>query len=195
MTSITRNFNTDDNFWETNPAFKTIAVFNNFYKEDKTKKKVKSSQIMWAIAFLLDPHQDNPWKNLSNNDKKLLIIDDYLNDKKFEWDKYDILVDEYYKRVLTSVERDFFELVEKMNERKEFIKVTPYTLDTFEFNEASGKTRKVSGNAMSLDKMIVDTAKLYEQLELIKQKLAKEKQIDGETKAGMQESATEKGLL
>jgi len=82
-----------------------------------------------------------------------------------------------------------------MNERKEFIKNTRYTLDTYEYNEETGKSRKISGTAIHLDKMVIDTAKLYEQLKAVKEKLIKEKEIEGETKGGMQESATEKGLL
>lgn len=194
MTTITRDFNTDENFWETNPAFKSISVFNEFFEQDKSKGKKKSSQIMWAIAFLLDPHQDNPWKNLSDEDRRMLIVEDYIKDDKFKWSKYKDLQEEYYNRVLTLAEKDYVELVEKMHERKEFIKNTPYSLDAKE--EIDGKMRVVKGTAYQLDKMVIDTAKLYEQLDLVKQKLEKEKQMaDGETKAGMQESATEKGLL
>lgn len=193
MTTIVRNFNTSDNFWEINPAFKTIKLFNSFNEEDKSKGKKESSQIMWALAFLLDPHTDNPWKNLSEDDKKLLIMDDYLSNLKFNWDDYQELIDEYYNRVLTLAEKDFYELQEKMHERKEFIKNTPYSLDSMQ--EIDGRMKLVKGTSAQLDKMVVDTAKLYEQLELVKQKLEKEKLSDGETKAGMQESATEQGLL
>jgi len=193
MTSITRTFNTDEIFWETNPSFLTISKFEHFYNLDKSKGKKKSSQIMWAIAFLLDPHPDNVWKNLNESDKKMLIVDDYLKDDKFKWDEYQDLINEYYNRVLTLAQKDFYELQEKMTERKEFIKNTPYSLDSME--EIDGKMRIVKGTAAQLDKMVVDTAKLYEQLELVKQKLEKEAAQDGETKGGMQESATEKGLL
>lgn len=193
MTTIVRNFNTNDNFWETNPSFLSIGLFKRFNEEDKSKGKKNSSQIMWAIAFLLDPHVDNPWKNLSEQDKKILIADEYLEQPNFEWEKYEALIEEYYKRVLTLAEKDFYELMEKMHERKEFIKNTPYTLDTLE--EVDGRIRSIKGTAIQLDKMVTDTIKLYEQLELVKQKLEKEKLSDGETKGGMQESATEKGLL
>lgn len=195
MTSIIRNFNTDDNFWETNPAFKSIGVFRDFYDEDTSKGKATSSQLMWAVAFLLDPHHDNPWKNLSEDDKKMLIRDDFLKKDVFDWKAIDHIVKEYYNRVLTMAEKDFYELMEKMHERKEFIKNTPYSLDAYELNEETGKKKLVKGTAAQLDKMVVDTIKLYEQLELVKQKIEKQQQIDGETKAGMQESATEKGLL
>lgn len=193
MTTIVRNFNTDDNFWETNPSFKSIEKFRHFYELDKSRSKKISSHIMWAIAFLLDPHQDNPWKNLSEVDKKILIADEYLEVAKFKWEDYQDLIDEYYQRVLTLAEKDFYELIEKMHERKEFIKNTEYTLDSLE--EIDGRTRSIKGTAAQLDKMVVDTAKIYEQLELVKQKLEKEKNSDGETKGGMQESATEQGLL
>lgn len=193
MTSITRTFNTDENFWETNPAFLTISKFEHFYDLDKSKGKKKSSQIMWAIAFLLDPHQDNVWRNLNEHDKKMLIVDDYLKNSKFKWSEYQDIIDEYYNRVLTLAEKDFYELQEKMHERKEFIKNTPYSLDALE--EVDGKMRVIRGTAAQLDKMVVDTAKLYEQLEVVKQKLEKEAAQDGETKGGMQESATEQGVL
>lgn len=193
MTSITRTFNTDENFWETNASFLTVSKFEHFYNLDKSKGKKKSSQIMWAIAFLIDPHQDNIWKNLNEHDKKMLIVEDYLKDKKFKWSEYQDIIDEYYNRALTLAEKDFYELQEKMTERKEFIKNTPYSLDAIE--EIDGRMRTVKGTAAQLDKMVVDTAKLYEQLELVKQKLEKEAAQDGETKGGMQESATEQGIL
>ena len=193
--SLLRNFNTDENFWETNPIFKTVKIFEEFYNKDKTKGKKKSSQIMWAIAFLVDPHEHNIWKNLTELDKKVLIQDDFLKNDNFNWSEYQELIDEYYNRVLSIPEKDFQELIDKMNERKEFIKLTPYTLDSYEEDPSTGKLRLIKGNAKDLDKMVVDTAKLYEQLEIVKAKLERSKAIDGETKAGMQESATEKGLL
>ncbi|AGO48984.1 hypothetical protein N356_gp092 [Cellulophaga phage phi14:2] len=195
MDSIVRNFNTNDNFWETNPSFLTVAIFQKFNSEDKSKGKSKSSQIMWAIAFLLDPHQDNIWRNLSDEDKRLLIVEDYLKIKDFKWNDYQELIDSYYSRCLTVPEKDYLELIDKMTERKNFIKNTPYTLDSYEIDERSGRPKLIKGNAKDLDKMVVDTVKLYEQLEVVKEKLEKSKHQDGETKGGMQESATEKGLL
>lgn len=179
MESIVRNFNTDENFWETNPSFKLIKEFKEFHDTDKSKGKGKSSQLMWAIAFLVDPHEHNIWKNLIEEDKKMLIQDDFLKKKDFDWEEYQPLIDTYYNLVLTTPEKDYLELISKMTERKQFIKDTPYTLD----------------NAKILDDMVLKTAKLYEELEVVKQKLAQSKDIDGETKGGMQESATEKGLL
>ncbi len=190
MDSLVRNFNTDDNFWETNPIFKTVKIFNNFYQADKSRKKKTSSQIMWAVAFLIDQHEENIWRNLNDHDKRTLIAEEYLNDKEFQWELYTDIIQEYEKRILTVPERDFVELVEKMHERKNFIKNTPYTLDTL-----SEEGKIIKGTAKDLDKMVVDTTKLYEQLEIVREKLEKKRQIEGETKGGMKESATEQGLL
>lgn len=194
MESLVRNFNTKDNFWETNPIFLTVSAFEEFHDKDKSKGKNKSSQIMWAIAFLIDPHEHNIWRNLSEEDKKLLITEDYLKDKKFKWYDYQNLIDEYFKRALTSPEKDYYELIEKMEERKKFIKETPYSLDRYEESD-DGRSKLIKGNAKDLDTMVVNTVKLYDQLELVREKLEKSKLGDGETKGGMQESATEKGLL
>lgn len=179
MESVVRNFNTDENFWETNPSFKLIKEFKEFHDKDKSKGKRNSSQIMWAVAFLIDPHEHNIWRNLIEEDRKMLIQDDFLKKKDFNWEDYEDLTDLYYKLVLTVPEKDYLELISKMTERKQFIKDTSYTLD----------------NAKILDDMVLKTAKLYEELEVVKQKLSQSKQIDGETKGGMQESATEQGLL
>ena len=188
--TLTRNFNTDDNFWETNPIFKTVKIFREFYESDKSRKKGNSSRIMWAIAFLIDQHEENIWRNLTEEDKKTLIAEEYLENKEFEWHLYQDIIGEYEKRIMTVAERDFVELMEKMHERKNFIKNTPYTLDT---TDSDGKT--IKGTAKDLDTMVVNTTKLYDQLEIVKQKLERSKQLDGETRGGMKESATEQGLL
>tara|TARA_R110000851_G_scaffold157308_1_gene300159 strand:+ start:8510 stop:9082 length:573 start_codon:yes stop_codon:yes gene_type:complete len=190
MTTITRTFETQENFWQINPSFLTIKSFREFNKSDKSKNKSNSSQVMWAIAFLIDPHTDNPWKNLGGQDKRDLIKNDYLD---IDWDQHQNLIDEYYSRCLTPAERNLFDIIEKMNERAKFIKNTEYSLDQYE--EMDGRSKLVKGTAVQLDKMVVDTKKIYDQLEQVQQMVAKEKSDGGKTKGGMQESAAEQGLL
>jgi|TARA_R110000796_G_scaffold236214_1_gene355441 hypothetical protein len=190
MTTITRTFETQENFWQINPSFLTIKSFREFNKSDKSKNKSNSSQVMWAIAFLIDPHTDNPWKNLGEQDKRDLIKNDYLD---IDWDQHQNLIDEYYSRCLTPAERNLFDIIEKMNERAKFIKNTEYSLDQYE--EMDGRSKLVKGTAVQLDKMVVDTKKIYDQLEQVQQMVAKEKSDGGKTKGGMQESAAEQGLL
>ncbi len=63
MTSISRNWNTDENYWSLHPQMKTIKAFRELYERDKKKSKRDSSTMMWAIALLVDPHEQNPWRN------------------------------------------------------------------------------------------------------------------------------------
>jgi len=190
MTTIVRTFDTNENFWLVNPSFLTIKKFREFNKSDKSKNKNTSSQIMWAIAFLVDPHTDNPWKNLADQDKRNLIVTDYC---KVEWDNHEDLIEEYYNRCLTPGERNLFDIIEKMNERSKFIKNTEYSLD--EYEEVGGRSKLTKGTAAQLDKMVVETKKIYEYLDSVQQMVDKEKTDGGKTKGGMQESAAEQGLL
>lgn len=190
MTTITRTFDTNESFWVVNPSFLTISIFKDLHDSDKSKNKVISSQTMWAIAFLIDPHTDNPWKSLAVEDKKLLIYNDYY---KIDWDKSQKYIDEYYKRCLSLAEKDLHDIQEKMHERAMFIKNTEYTLDSME--EIDGRVKLVKGTAPQLDKMVVETKKIYEHLDAIRQLMDKEQGNEGKTKGGMQESAAEQGLL
>lgn len=178
MTTITKNFNTDSNFWETNQAFKTIKLFREFYEEDKSKKKENSSQIMWAIALLIDPNEANPWRNYSEESKRLLIADEYLNNPKFDFNSVKHLISEYENRCLTVAEKELVRFERKIVERGDFIANTKITLE----------------NAHELDKMMLNTTKITEQYKIIKDMLSKE-ESEGHLKAGAEKSASEKGLI
>lgn len=190
MDSITRNWNTDENYWLMNPIMKTIGVFNNLYKKDKSKAKAQSSKLMWAIAIYCDSNEENPWRNLAEAEKKELIAEDFLNDPKFNWEHPEIieLINTYDKYCLTVAERHLKDLQNKALERGEFIKKVPYSLDTYE----DGKVLK--GTAAQLDTMIVNSIKLFQQLEAIEAQIYKEK-AEGVGRGGATESASEKGLI
>ena len=47
-------FDIERNFWETHPDFKAAGPIGNLYKGDKTKKKDKTSRLMWTIALIWD---------------------------------------------------------------------------------------------------------------------------------------------
>ena len=68
---ILEAFNTDVNFWKLHPQLKVPSPFAAIYKEDKSKAKGKSSQIMWAIALLVDP--DSKFSNISFPTRKNMI--------------------------------------------------------------------------------------------------------------------------
>ena len=169
MTTIVQNFidvslNTDLNFWDVNPLFKTISVFKEFYTKDKSAKKKDSSKVMWAIALLIDPNDGNPWKNYSEDSKKLLIKTEFLEDEDFDFEDYKELLEEYENRCLTIAEKELVRFERKIVGRGNFIAKTKYTLD--EFNEDTGKL--IKGTADQLDKVMLNTTKINEQYNIIK---------------------------
>ena len=91
MTSIVKVWVPQENYWVIHPMAQEFGVFKKFYSKDKSKKKEKSSRIMWAIATLIDPHEDNILRNQPEQERKMLIATDYLDDPKFNWEHPEIV--------------------------------------------------------------------------------------------------------
>lgn len=191
MASITKHWNTDLNYWDLHPIMKTIKAFGDLYSSDKSKKKTKSSLLMWAIAMYCDTHEENPWRNTAKNECRILIKTDVLKDDKFDWEHPEIknLISEYDKKCLTTSERELKRLERKFQERGDFIDATKYSLDDV---DASGKT--IKGTADQLDKMFVNSKKIQDLLEDIRAQVDKEKS-ESQLKGGATKSASEKGML
>lgn len=176
--SLLTNFQLDANFWQTYPQMILPKAFNDLYKKDKSKGKEESSKIMWAIAMLVDTAEDNKFAHLSEDDRKALIKSDYLGDDKFSFDSYKDIVDLYTHLHMSKLEAELRRQELKLEERAKFINDTEYDLETGE----------------KLDKFMLNTAKLYDQIDVLKDKIKLEKD-SGTTRGGRQESATEKGLI
>lgn len=173
--SLLKNFNPEMSFWEANPSVNSIPEF------DKLKSKVgksKSSRILWAIAFLLDKGQDNMWRNVSEKDAKILIKDEYLKMKDFKFEDYEEQMNAYKRHLMTAAERSLLAWERKMEERDDFIKSTPYDLDTLP----------------KLDLAAAKTIDLFKNFSKIKEDLERES-ADGKLRGGAQESASEQGLI
>lgn len=194
MKSIVKIWDTNENYWELHPIVKTIPQFNKFYTEDKSKNKDVSSRIMWAIAFYVDQHEDNPWRNVLEEDKISLIEEDYMKGYKFSFndDKVKQLIEVYIDTCMSIPEKELYILIKKLQERSAFIKDTPYSLDYFE--ETDKGFKKIKGTAEQLDKMLTGTVNIYKQIEQIKKNITEEAN-KGATRGGVTESASEKGLL
>lgn len=192
MTSISRHWNIDENYWQLHPVMKTIRVFKNLHDKDKSKGKAQSSKLMWAIALYVDPHEDNVWRNSEEDERKMLISSDYLDDKGFNWDHPEIqeMCDTYRYHCLSIAEKELIAYEQKLVERGKFIMQTPYTLDYFD--EVTGKPKK--GTAGQLDTMLVNSGKLFDQLEEIKSKIAQES-AEGHLRGGAAESLAESGRI
>jgi len=177
-----------ENYWLLNPGMLSIAVFRDLHKADKSKGKGKSSKLMWAIALFCDPHEDNPWKNTSRVDKEILIAEEHLENVKFDWSDEGIqaLIDTYDGKCLTIAERELIELEDKVKDRARFVKSTKYSLDSVEDG------RIIKGTAEQLDKMLLNTSKIYDSFDTIREKIAKEA-AKGQLRGGATESASESG--
>lgn len=191
MTSLLKVWNSSENFWVANPMMLSVNIFKQVYDKDKSKNKKSSSKLMWAIALLVDPNEANPWKNVGIHDKYKLIAEDFLEDKDFNWEHNEIqdLIEEYKERCLTIAEKQLIRFEKKLVQRGDFIDKTDYSLDTYDDNG-----RVIKGTADQLDKMMVATSKIYDQLESIKAKILKENS-EGSLRGGAAESASESGEL
>jgi hypothetical protein len=191
MTRLVKTWLPQESFWILHPMAQEFGPFKVLYTKDKSKNKKESSTIMWAIAMLVDPHEDNLIRNQSLKEKKALIAEDYLNDKKFNWDHPEIkgLREFYFDNCLTIAEKELVRYEEKLVQRGDFISDQSYTMD---FYDDRGKI--VKGTADQLDKMMLNSSKIFAEIENIKDKLTRE-DVEGQLKGGATESASEAGML
>lgn len=165
---MVETFDTEENFWDLYPEFKIALSFKELYNRDKTKDKNRTSKMMWFIALTRDPN--SKFYNLPQSEKESIIGEDYMGDiKYFDKNQKELspLIEDYYKLAISPAKRHLIDWDIKINERSEFIKQVPYTLDTFE----------------DLDKMVSQTAKIYDNLTKIRDNLSKE-EGEGNVKGG-----------
>ena len=171
-------YNPDVNFWEVNGNVRAIKEFNTFYEKDKSKGKLVSNKIMWAISFLHE-RDNNKFINYPIDERKQLIVENLFDVKdEFNWDKYEKLSEIYAKTCLDSLDRAINSLEIKLDERSKFLLETDYTLQS----------------AKTLDDIFTATSKIQGLLDEMKAKRNK-LDDDGQTKGGFKESASEKGLI
>lgn len=190
--ALTTNWDIEHNYWELNPMVKAIAIFRDFEKQDKSKKKFKSSKVMWAIAMLVDTDERNPYNNVLATIRPKMIAEDFLEDPAFEWEDDFVIAlkDAYTDLVMSSNKKELYRLEKKLSERGDFIDRTPYTMDSY---SDDGK-RELKGTASQLDKMMKDSLAIFKQIEDIKELIAIE-DAASQLVGGAQESASDKKLI
>ena len=176
--SLLNSFDTDVNIWEVEPQLKIPKLFAELYNNDKSKGKAHSSKIMWAIALLVDGSESNKFRNYKEADRRYLIASDFLMDEFFDFESIKELINLYAELNSSKLEKELRQQELKLEERAKFINDTPYNLD----------------NGEKLDKFLINTGKLYEQIKSLKDQIRAERD-GGNTKGGMRESASEQGLI
>lgn len=192
---IVEEFTPSISFWEVCPQLTVAGSTKQVYDEDKSKKKVDSSNLMWFIALSTD--LNSKFYNLPEvgpDNKYELLGADILGDKNYYKrfkDKCDRLISFYIKLQDTPAQRALREWDQKMIERAEFIKDTKFSMDSYEIDPETGKMIKIPGTADTLDKMMGATPKLYADYERIVKSLSNS-ELDSENLGGGETSLSDK---
>lgn len=183
--SVIKTFDDKQNFWQVNPQFKLMGPFKNFYDSDKTKNKNNSSQIMWAIAFRLDPSDNNIYRNLSDEDKMKYLSEDFIKSKTFKWEDYEELTDFYRSLILTQAQKSLISWNEILEMRDKELKT---------WYKDALKTKDMN-LIVELDKIVSLTAKFFQDYKKIKEDFVKEDETISRGSGNKIKSLTDSGEI
>jgi hypothetical protein len=195
--SLINNFNTDENFWVVNPQFKNIQPFKGMHNSDRSRNKAATSKVMWYVAQITDSSEKNLFRNIVFEERVQLLAQDFMEEVDY-YDKnkdfLDSLIKVYEKLHTTPALKALEEWNEKILERSQFIKNTPYEMDSYEMDERTGKPVLVKGTAKDLDAMMKNTKAIYDQYHQILASLDEESE-ESQVKGGQQLSLSDLGEI
>tara|TARA_R110000868_G_scaffold64652_3_gene194180 strand:- start:810 stop:1328 length:519 start_codon:yes stop_codon:yes gene_type:complete len=150
-----------NNFWKDYPELRIPEAIASLYEKDKSKDKIESSQIMWAIHL-----SEHPESNFYNNpDKRDVLAKSFLKDEKFKWESYQKVINEYKATCFTPAEQALVTWDELMKMRDTSLK---------EMYKAATKD-KDTDELVKLDKMLVATPKMFDDYKRVKKDFEDEK--------------------
>lgn len=158
----------DKDFFTLNSHFLSIKEFRDLKKEDK-----EASNIMWAIAHLVEERPINPLCNISYNERLEQILYFY---PKFDIDKHEDLIQTYKKYTQSSVIKTFVREKESMELREHTISKSqkalndqlvadPLLLSKREFKDAWLAIENMRKNSKSLWDNYLDIESKFKQEE------------------------------
>jgi len=163
-------------FWELNPEYKLI--FEDFYKKDRSKGKLYSSTVMWAMYLKL--HPESSLYNMSEKEEFIKVK--FVKDDKFDWDKYEIIEFLFKDSILTQAEKSLYDWNELMRKRDKYLKNKDYYFDEYKTDEngdnittKTGAFVVLKGTAEQLDKAQAITIKYFNEYSKILKELSEEK--------------------
>jgi hypothetical protein len=177
------HFDKEKNFWDEYPNLLLMQPFKKFHGRDRSAEKKRSSAEMWGFAFLYDMGPANFLRNIAFEKRKVLVANDILETPKYDFDKEKAVRDRMKELCQPSPQRSLDALLRKLDVRAEFIEDTNYTLDGF---TEKGKLKK--GTADQLDRMMVNSGKIYEQVEFWQRKVIMERDTRKDKKKTESES-------
>jgi len=163
-------------FWELNPEY--ILIFEDFHKKDRSKGKLFSSTVMWAMYLKL--HPESSFYNMSNKEEFIKIK--FVKDDKFDWTKYVDIELLFRDTILSQAEKSLFEWNELMHKRDKYLKSKDYYFDEYATDEngdniitKTGNLVTIKGTAEQLDKAQQVTIKYFNEYTKILKELNEEK--------------------
>ena len=179
-------------FWDMFPYMKDVGLFKKLHRADRSKDKNKSSKVMWYLALVKDI--DSEFYSLDKEEQNDIINDtldldcvDYMGSRE-EMDLYLNYFEDFIDTVITA---DIRSMEDKLRERKRFIQSTPYSLDVMVYPEdgESFKPYLKKGTAAQLDKMVVETKHIHEEIRKLREAARDEQSEQG--KGGRESSFLE----
>lgn len=188
-------YNPSANFWEVNPQFKTLTVFAEFYKKDRSTNKNKSSKVMWVICGITDSqsnYHDMPDDKEAKIGKYKTIGADLMKDENW-WDdnieKYQHLDDEYCRIYKTRAQRALENWFRNLEDRQKVFDETPY-----EIGLTNQEGKLVGSNVKVKDDMFAINGKLWaEYLKIME--IVEAENAEGGVKGGSMESGSDTGRI
>jgi hypothetical protein len=175
---LLNSYTGNDNFWVTNPQLLLSDKLKKLYDGDKSKDKVESSKIMYAVCFLIDPSEENRiFRAMLWDDRKSEIAKSYLRNPDFNWDLYTDIIAVCEELILSPIEKSLMYFYKKLQERDKFINDRPYDEVNYEM----------------LDKLLSNTNKFWDYYRGLQKELLKE--TDKINKGGKTSSLSDSGKI
>ena len=185
------SFETNENFWLVHPELKAAGALADLHRKDKTRGKDQSSRIAWCVKLIWDRKSIYYGLPETGPDNKIdLVFEDFFGDSKYygkNTEKILALRDFYIKLYDTPAIRSLRNLEKKMQERDDFLRDTPYDMGE------RGDRGYLYGTVDTLDKMMANTKKFYDQYEESRKAVEQEEQQS--TKGDVTQSLSDQGAM
>ena len=199
MRNVVESYSKNSNFWEENPQLAVINPFKTLMKDDKSKGKVESSNLMWAIALINHPKSDLYYVE----NKEFVIAKDMLGLKESSidkfWDNNKHLVDAFTGACLSQAERSLVDWYGYMRKRDIYLKNTEYYFDQYKTDNngdnivsKTGQFVTEKGTAEQLDKAWGASKSMWADYEKIIKTVSEEEVV---VKNKREKSSTAKGEI
>lgn len=130
---------------------------------------------MWAITYFVHPESDLAFYD---KPKRRKLIEKNVYKGELNWDEHENLIRLFEDGILTRNQKYVILWRDKMEERADLLRRTPYTMATKD----------------DLDKMLKESKYLWPQLEEAEEKLLKDT-LTSQVEGGGEESLSDKNLL